>query len=52
MFIERESLLTGKEGRDTGIRTLESIFISFLILLGIQICTEQYYEHGNIVPDL
>jgi len=51
VFIERESLLTFKTGRDTGIRTLENIFIAFLILLGIQICVDEYFYHGNFLPD-
>jgi len=51
-FVERDSMLTFKEGGDTGIRTLESIFIAFLMLLGIQICVDQYFESGSFIPDL
>lgn len=49
--MERESLLTFKADRDTGIRTLENIFIAFLILLGMHICVEEYFLSGNLLPD-
>lgn len=45
VFVERESLLTVKSGVDTGVRTLENIFIAFLVLLGIHICVENYFEN-------
>lgn len=49
--MERESLLTIKSGRDGGIRTLENIFIAFLLLLGIYICVEEYFEKGHLIPE-
>jgi hypothetical protein len=49
VFVERESLLS--EGGD-GFRTLENIFLAFLLLLGIYICTEEYFERGTPIPDL
>ena len=48
----RNSLLTFEKGADTGFRTLESIFIAFLILLGLYICAEEYFERGSFIPDL
>eukprot|EP00347_Sterkiella_histriomuscorum_P008862 403343458 len=52
IFHERDSLLTYTNGGEQGFRTLENIFIAFLILLGVQICVDEYFENGNIFPDL
>jgi hypothetical protein len=49
VFTERPSLLTNS---GSGFRTLENIFIAFLILLGVQICVDEYFETGSLLPDL
>lgn len=51
VFKERESLLTVHEGQESGIRTLENIFIAFLILLGLQVCFDNYFDNGKILPE-
>ncbi len=37
---------------NSNYRTLENIFMAFLILLGIQICFDEYFERGSFIPDL
>jgi len=48
-FQERSSLLSTK---NKGFETVENFFISFLMLLGIYICFEEYFETGSPIPNL
>ncbi len=52
VFVERESLLTTSPKTNSGIRTLESIFVSFLLILWVHITVDQYFETGSLLPDL
>ena len=51
VFKQRESLLSNHL-TGSGFRTLENIFIAFLILLGFHICINEYFDRGSFVPDL